>query len=209
MGSDRRSWDIKKDFCQCSDDYYFMVKTNQSPPSTQSFTTVNNQQSLQNNNGSIETLPLQFPPFVTTIMPLLVCINAINMAKSHGSAPPDIPTEAGRGDDESTISSPLHFPPAEPFESKDDTKDPSAYMIVSESHHTERGTSSDLCQKIKYSGKKKSDSNKNHRQPSHALKKQTMAPGKRVFVERKVIKYRVKLDSPWYEVVQLYQSNKF
>jgi hypothetical protein len=125
------------------------------------------------------------------------------MVKSRGSPPPDIPTEAGGGGDESPISYPLHFPPSESFESEDEAKGSSASMAISETHHIERGTIAAVtsARKLKYSGKKRSDSNKNHRQPSHALKKQTVTPGKMVFVEKKVIKYRVKVDSLGYVIM--------
>ena len=81
-------------------------------------------------------------------------------------------------------------------------------MAVSEPHHTDRGTVVGItsARKKKYSGKKK-ESNLVSRQPSRFTKKQTIGAGKRVFVERKIVKYRVPLNTPGYKVLQLYQSN--
>ena len=85
-------------------------------------------------------------------------------------------------------------------------------MAVSEPHPTERGSVAAVtsARKTKYSGQKKSGSNVTQRQPSRvAAKKQTIATGKRVFVERRIVKYRLDVDSPGYDVIQLYQSDKF
>ncbi len=52
-----------------------------------------------------------------------------------------IPTDAAVGDDNKhPKSSPLYFPPSDPFESEDENEVPSASMAVSEPHHSERGT---------------------------------------------------------------------
>jgi hypothetical protein len=54
--------------------------------------------------------------------------------------PPDIPTGADtHAEDDDSEASPLHFAPAEPFESEDEAEVPSASMVVSEPHHTDRG----------------------------------------------------------------------
>jgi hypothetical protein len=120
---------------------------------------------------------------------------------------------------EQPTSSPLYFPPSDPFESDDENEGPSASipnegqsatMAVSEPHPAERGSVAAItsARKTKYSGK--SGGNKSQRQPSRAVqKKQTIATGKRVFVERKVVKYRLDVDSPGYEVTTIYQSDKF
>ncbi len=106
--------------------------------------------------------------------------------------------------------SPLYFPHSDPFESEDENEVPSASMAVSEPHHSDRGTVAAVtsARKTKYSSQKKSGMNIS--KPSRAVpKKQAIATGKRVFVERKIVKYRVKVDSPAYEIIQLYQSDKF
>ena len=122
-----------------------------------------------------------------------------------------IPTDAAVGDeDEHLKSTPLYFPPSDPFESEDENEVPSASMSVSEPHHSERDTVTVVtsARKTKYSDQK-SGTNITQRQPSCAVpKKQAVAMGKRVFVERKIVKYRVKVDSPGYEIIQLYQSDK-
>ena len=124
-----------------------------------------------------------------------------------------IPTDAAVGDeDEHPKSSPLYFPPSDPFESEDENEVPSASMAVSEPHHSERGMVAAVtsARKTKYSRHKKSGTNITQRQPSRVVpKKQAIATGKRVFVERKIVKYRVKVDSPGYEIIQLYQLDKF
>lgn len=69
-----------------------------------------------------------------------------------------------------------------------------------------------FARKLKHSVKKKSDSNKFQMQPSHVAsnpRKQAIATGKMVFIERKIAKYRMQVESPEYEVIQLYQSDKF
>ena len=72
------------------------------------------------------------------------------------------PTDAAVGDDdEHPKSSPLYFPPSDPFESEDENEVPSASMTVSEPHHSERDivaavTSARL---TKCSGQKKSGTN--------------------------------------------------
>jgi hypothetical protein len=124
-----------------------------------------------------------------------------------------ISTDAAVGDeDEHLNSSPLYFPPSDPFESEAEAEDPTASMPVSEPHHSDRGTVTAVtsARKSQYSGQKKSGTNLTQRQPSRPTsKRQTIAAGKRVFVERKIVKYRLDVDSPGYEVVQLYQSDKF
>jgi hypothetical protein len=133
-----------------------------------------------------------------------------------------IPSGAAAGEvEEQPNSSPLYFPPSDPFESEAENEGhsasipnegQSASMAVSEPHPTERGSVAAVtsARKTKYSGQKKSGSNVTQRQPScAAAKKQTIATGKRVFVERKIVKYRLNVDSPGYDVIQLYQSDKF
>ena len=85
-------------------------------------------------------------------------------------------------------------------------------MAVSEPHQSDRGTVTAVtsARKSKYSGQKKSGTNLTQRQPSRPTsKRQAIATGKMVFVERKIVKYRLDVDSPGYQVVQLYQSDKF
>ena len=131
-----------------------------------------------------------------------------------------IVSDAAAGEiEEQPNSSPLYFPPSDPFESEAENEGPSAsipnegqsaFMAVSEPHPAERGSVAAVtsARKTKYSGK--SGGNKSQRQPSRTVqKKQTIATGKRVFVERKIVKYRLDVDSPGYEVTQLYQSDKF
>ncbi len=142
-------------------------------------------------------------------MPKPVNADGTPLPPENHDGPPDIPTVQGAGPDDSELS-PLHFPPAEPFESEDEADIPSATMAASEPHHTDRGTVAAIttARKKKYSGKKK-ESNLLSRQPSRFTKKQTIGTGKRVFVERKIVKYRVPVDTPGYAVLQLYQSDKF
>ena len=63
-------------------------------------------------------------------------------------------------------------------------------MAVSQAQHTDRGTVAAItsARKKKYSGKKK-ESKLVSRQPSQFTKKQTIGTGKRVFVERTIVKY--------------------
>jgi hypothetical protein len=123
------------------------------------------------------------------------------------------PTDAALGDAaQPPNSSPIYFPPADPFESEEEPEVPAASMAVSEPQQSERGTVTAVtsARKTKYTGQKKSGTNLTQRQPSRPTsKRQTIAAGKRVFVERKIVKYRLDVDSPGYEVVQLYQSDKF
>ena len=143
------------------------------------------------------------------VMPKPVNLDGAMLLPGNQDGPPDIPTVPGAEPDDSE-SSPLHFLPAEPIESEDEAEVPSATMAVSKPHHTHRGTVPAItsARKKKYSGKKK-ESNLLSRQPSRFTKKQTIGTGKRVFVERKIVKYRVPVDTPGYAVLQLYQSDKF
>ena len=79
------------------------------------------------------------------------------------NSPPDITTTPGADSD----SSPIHFPPADPFESENDAEVPASTMAVSQPHPTDRGTVAAItsARKKKYSGKKK-DFNLVLRQPS-------------------------------------------
>ena len=133
-----------------------------------------------------------------------------------------IPSDAAAGEiEEQPNSSPLYFPPSDPFESEAENEGPSASipnegpsvsMAVSEPHPTERGSVAAVtsARETKYSGQKKSGSNVTQRQPSRAApKKQTIATGKRVFAQRKIVKYRLAVDSPGYGDIQIYQSDKF
>ena len=47
------------------------------------------------------------------------------------------------------------------------------------------------------------------RQSSQFTKKQTIGTGKRVFMERMIVKYRVPVSTPGYEVMRLYKSDKY
>ena len=146
-------------------------------------------------------------PSPHSLMPNPVVPETTTPPPVNKDSPPDFTTTPGADSD----SSPIHFPPPDPFESEDDAEVPAATMAVSQPHPTERGTVAAItsARKKKYSGKKK-DSNLVSRQPSRfATKKQTIGTGKRVFVERKVVKYRVPVNTPGYEVVNLYQSDKF
>ena len=124
-----------------------------------------------------------------------------------------IPTDTAVGDeDKHPKSSPLYFPPSEPFESEDENQIPTVSIAMSGPHHSERGTVAAVtsARKTKYSRHKKSGTNITQRQPSRVVpKKQAIATGKRLFVERKIVKYRVKVDSPGSEIIQLYQLDKF
>jgi hypothetical protein len=75
-------------------------------------------------------------------------------------------------------------------------------MAVSKLHHSERAivAADTSARKSRYPGQKKSDMN--------LTKMQAIVTVQRVFVERKIVKYRLEVDSPGYEVVQLYQSDK-
>jgi hypothetical protein len=100
-----------------------------------------------------------------------------------------IPTDAAVGDeDKHPNSSLIYFPPSDPFESEYEAEVPTASMAVSEPHQSDRGTVTAVtsARKSKYSGQKKSGTNLTQRQPScPTSKKQAIATGKRVFVERK------------------------
>jgi hypothetical protein len=149
-------------------------------------------------------------PSTHSVMPIPAIADGATLPPVNENSPPDIPTTPG-AEAEDSDSSPLHFTPAEPFESEDEAEVPSSTMAVSQPHPTDRGTVAAItsARKKKYSGRKK-DSNLASRQPSRfTTKKQTIGTGKRVFVERKVVKYRVPVNTPGYEVVQLYQSDKF
>jgi uncharacterized protein YjhX (UPF0386 family) len=102
---------------------------------------------------------------------------------------PDIPT-AGTGADDSKSSS-LHFQPAKPFESKDDAEVPSVSMAMSEPHNIDRCTVAVIT-----SLTKKKELNLVSGQPNRLTKKQTISTGKRVFVERKIVKYMVPVNTP-------------
>ena len=119
-----------------------------------------------------------------------------------------IPTYAAVGDeDEHPNSSLIYFPPSDPFESEDEAEVPTASMAFPEPRHC---YCCYLSQKIQVLWPKEEWNNFSQRQPSHPTsKKQAIATGKRVFVERKIVKYRLDVDSPGYQVVQLYQSDKF
>jgi hypothetical protein len=69
-------------------------------------------------------------------------------------------------------------------------------MAVSKPHHTDRGTVAAIssARKKKYSGKKK-----------EIYKEANIGTGKRVFVERKIVKYRMPVNTPGYKVMQLYR----
>ena len=85
-------------------------------------------------------------------------------------------------------------------------------MAASEPHHTDRGTVAAITTARKKKEEvlwQKEGINLLSRQPSRFTKKQTIGTGKRVFVERKIVKYRVPVDTPGYAVLQLYQSDKF
>ena len=88
-------------------------------------------------------------------MPKPVSTDGGTLPHVNQDSPPDIPTVAGAEADDSE-SSPLHFPPAELFESQDEAEVPSASMAVSEPHHTDRGTVAGITssRKKEYSGKK-------------------------------------------------------
>ena len=73
------------------------------------------------------------------VMPKPLSADGTTLPPVNQDSPPDIPTVAGAEDDDSKLS-PLHFSPAEPFESEDESAVPSASMAVSEPHHTDRGT---------------------------------------------------------------------
>ena len=71
-------------------------------------------------------------------------------------------------------------------------------------------TDTNLCKENQVLWSKEEWLKHNTEAAKHAVpKKQAIAMGKKVFVERKIVKYRVKIDSPSYEIIQLYQSNKF
>ena len=132
-------------------------------------------------------------------------------APVNQDTPPDIPTGAdAHADADDSKASPLHFDPAEPFESKDEAEVPSASIILLKPHHTDRGMGAAItyARKKKYYGKKK-ESNLVLRQACWFAMKQIVGTGKRVFMETKIVKYRVDVELLGYEVIKLYQSNKF
>ncbi len=111
-------------------------------------------------------------------------------AQLQASAASILTDAAVEDDNEHPKSSPLYFPPSDPFESEDENEVPSASMDVSEPHYSERGTVAAVtsARKTKYSSQKKSGTNIS--KPSRAIpKKQAIAMGKRVFLERKIVKY--------------------
>ena len=89
-------------------------------------------------------------------MPKPVHADGTPLPPENQDGPPDIPTVKGAGPDDSELS-PLHFPPAEPFESEDEADIPSATVAASKPHHTDRGTVAAIttARKMKYYGKKK------------------------------------------------------
>jgi hypothetical protein len=96
MGSNHRSWDIKKkNLCQRSDVHYFMVETHQSPLSTiihcRQQSAITTKQKWQHQNTATAIFP-----FITMITTLPVYTSMLTTWPSHVVAPPDIPTEAGR-----------------------------------------------------------------------------------------------------------------
>ena len=99
-------------------------------------------------------------------MPKPVKADGTMLPPWNQNSPPDIPLVPGTEPDDSE-SSPLHFPPAEPFDSKDETEVPSATMAASQPHHTDRGTVAAITttRKKTHSSKNK-ESNLVSRQPS-------------------------------------------
>ena len=78
-------------------------------------------------------------PSTHSVMPIAVIADDATLPPMNENSPPDIPTTPG-AEAEDSDSSPLHFTPAEPFESEDEAEVPSSTMAVSQPHPTDRGT---------------------------------------------------------------------
>ena len=100
------------------------------------------------------------------VMPIPVIADGATLPPVNENSPHDIPTTTGAEAEDSDLF-PLCLPLAEPFESEDEAEVSSATIVVSEPHHTDRGTVAAIAsaRKKKYSGRMK-DSNLVSRQPS-------------------------------------------
>ncbi len=81
-----------------------------------------------------------------------------------------IPTDEAVGDEgKHPNSSPIYFPPSDPFESDDEDEVPTASMAVSEPHQSDRGTVTAVtsARKSKYSGQKNSGTTSEAAESSH------------------------------------------
>ena len=81
-------------------------------------------------------------------------------------------------------------------------------MAVAEPGYNERGSVSAITSARKSKYKKKSATNTSSRHASKS-KKHQIAQGKRVYVERRAVKYLIDVGSDAFQVIELYPSDKF
>jgi hypothetical protein len=96
-----------------------------------------------------------------------------------------------------------------PFDDEQDDQDEGGTsMAIAEPSYNERGSVSAVTSARKSKYKKKSAANTSSRHASKS-KKHQIAQGKRVYVERKAVKYLIDVASEAFQVIQLYPSDKF